>query len=142
MMISTKGRYALRVMLDLAAQPEGEYISLKTICERQDVSMKYLEAIVSTLNKAGLLDSLRGKSGGYRLARKPEEYNLYTILNLADGSLAPVSCLEDGCGDCIREGHCPTRPLWDELYTVIKEFLESKTLADLMKSDNIGADTK
>ena len=140
MMISTKGRYALRVMLDLSNQPAGEYISLKSISERQGVSMKYLEAIVATLNKAGLLDSMRGKSGGYRLSKAPEEYDLYTILSLTDGSLAPVSCIEDGCDECERGEACPTRPLWDELYNVIRNFLENKTLSDLLKSGSNGDD--
>jgi Rrf2 family iron-sulfur cluster assembly transcriptional regulator len=139
MLVSTKGRYALRVMLDLATQPKGEYISLKSISERQNISMKYLEAIVATINKAGMLDSQRGKSGGYRLAKEPNEYDIYSIIKLTDGSLAPIPCLDSG-SECTREEYCSTRPMWNGLYEVIKQYLESKTLADLMSEDNYGAD--
>lgn len=134
MMISTKGRYALRVMLDLAQQPVGEYISLKSISQRQAVSMKYMEAIVATLNKAGMVESLRGKKGGYRLTRKPREYTLGEILKLTEGSLAPVTCL-DCENPCQRAESCITRPMWLELDKLIDDYLESKTLADLLGED-------
>jgi len=134
MMISTKGRYALRVMLDLAQQPAGEYISLKSISQRQAVSMKYMEAIVATLNKAGMVESLRGKKGGYRLTRSADEYTIGEILKLTEGSLAPVTCLE--CENpCQRAESCITRPMWLELNKLIDDYLESKTLADLLGED-------
>ena len=113
MMVSTKGRYALRVMLDLAMQEPEEFISLKSISDRQKISMKYLESIVGMLNKAGLLLSQRGKDGGYRLSRRPSEYPVGEILKLTEGSLSPVSCLEEGCqSTCNQEVACLTRPLW------------------------------
>lgn len=134
MMISTKGRYALRVMLDLAQQPAGEYISLKSISQRQAVSMKYMEAIVATLNKAGMVKSLRGKKGGYRLTRSADKYTIGEILKLTEGSLAPVTCLE--CENpCQRAESCITRPMWLELNKLIDDYLESKTLADLLGED-------
>lgn len=134
MMISTKGRYALRVMLDLAQQPAGEYISLKSTSQRQAVSMKYMEAIVATLNKAGMVESLRGKKGGYRLTRSADKYTIGEILKLTEGSLAPVTCLE--CENpCQRAESCITRPMWLELNKLIDDYLESKTLADLLGED-------
>ncbi len=134
MMISTKGRYALRVMLDLAQQPAGEYISLKSISQRQAVSMKYMEAIVATLNKSGMVESLRGKKGGYRLTRSADKYTIGEILKLTEGSLAPVTCLE--CENpCQRAESCITRPMWLELDKLIDDYLESKTLADLLGED-------
>lgn len=121
MMISTKGRYALQVMLDLAQQCPDAYISLHDISQRQAVSMKYLEAIVAMLNKAGMVESRRGKSGGYRLTRAPEDYTVGAILKLTEGTLAPVACM--------------TRPMWQELDRLIDDFLESRTLADLLTED-------
>ena len=105
MLVSTKGRYALRVMIDLAEHSSGGYIPLKDIAERQDISEKYLESIVVLLSKAGLLEGLRGKGGGYRLKRKPEEYRVSEILKLTEGSLAPVSCVEGGCDPCECSRH-------------------------------------
>lgn len=132
MMISTKGRYALRVMIDLAKKQEDTYISLKEISERQQISMKYLEAIVSVLNKAGFVQSLRGKDGGYKLSRNPSEYTIGEILKLTEGSLAPVACLE-GCDTvCQSSDGCITLPLWQKLDTVIDSYLESVTLQDLL----------
>lgn len=138
MMISTKGRYALRVMIDLAQQNlkgdgNNDYISLKAISERQQISMKYLEAIVAVLNKAGFLQSLRGKDGGYRLARKPSEYTIGSVLKLTEGSLAPVACLEGSCDTvCQCSDGCITLPLWQKLDGVIDGYLESVTLEDLL----------
>jgi Rrf2 family protein len=131
MMISTKGRYALSIMLDLA-QHSGEdtYISLKDISERQEISMKYLEAIIAKLSKGGLVDSARGKSGGYKLNRKICEYKVGEILILTEKSLAPVACV-DCEQECAKAGSCLTRPMWNELNEVIMDFLNSKTLADL-----------
>lgn len=132
MMISTKGRYALRVMIDLARQEKNEYISLKAISERQQISMKYLEAIVAVLNKAGFLQSLRGKDGGYRLAKEPAQYTIGAILKLTEGSLAPVACLE-GCDNvCQSSDGCITLPLWQKLDGIIDNYLESITLEDLL----------
>lgn len=134
MMISTKGRYALRVMIDLAGQNADEFISLKGISERQQISMKYLESIVSVLNKAGFLQSLRGKDGGYKLAKKPCEYTVGAILKLCEGSLAPVACLEGGCDTvCQSSDGCITLPLWQKLDFIIDGYLESVTLDDLLK---------
>lgn len=132
MMISTKGRYALRVMIDLAGRDSNEYIPLKEISEKQQISMKYLEAIVAVLNKAGFLNSLRGKDGGYKLSRKPSEYTIGSVLKLTEGSLAPVACLE-GCDTvCQSATGCITLPLWQKLDTIIDTYLESVTLQDLL----------
>lgn len=135
MMVSTKGRYALRVMLDLAMQEQEQYISLNDIAVRQRISMKYLEAIVALLNKAGLLQSRRGKDGGYRLARKPWEYPISEILKLTEGTLAPVACMEgDGCGfECELRANCLTRPMWQKLDSIIDGYLSGVTIQDLME---------
>lgn len=135
MMVSTKGRYALRVMLDLAGQDEEQYISLNDIAGRQQISMKYLEAIVALLNKAGLLKSRRGKDGGYRLARKPAEYPVSEILKLTEGTLAPVACMEkDACGEeCRLQTGCLTRPMWQKLDAIIDDYLSGVTIQDLME---------
>lgn len=134
MMVSTKGRYALRVMLDLAQQDREAYISLKSISERQKISMKYMEAIVAMLNKAGLLKSQRGKDGGYRLSRLPEEYPVGEILKLTEGTLAPVACLGEGCErECEIASNCLTRPLWQKLDGIVDEYLSGVTLADLLE---------
>lgn len=132
MRISTKGRYALRIMIDLAQNGEGAVIALKDIANRQEISVKYLELIVSTLNKAGFVISTRGKSGGYRLARHPEEYSVGSILKLSEGSLAPVACLDSGECTCERAEQCVTLPLWEELDRIVDEYLESVTLQDLV----------
>lgn len=134
MMVSTKGRYALRVMLDLAQQDRNAYISLKSISERQKISMKYMEAIVAMLNKAGLLKSQRGKDGGYQLSRLPEEYPIGEILKLTEGTLAPVACLGEKCNEeCEISSNCLTRPMWKKLDGIIDEYLSSVTLADLLE---------
>lgn len=134
MMVSTKGRYALRVMLDLAQQEGDAYISLKSISKRQQISMKYLEAIVAMLNKAGLLMSQRGKEGGYRLARAAKDYPVSEILKLTEGTLAPVACLETGCSlECELSASCLTRPMWQRLDQIIDEYLSGVTLADLLE---------
>ena len=130
MMIATKGRNALKVMLDLAQHNDGTNISLADIAERVKESQKYLEATVSALSSAGLILSARGKLGGYRLARQPEEYTVAEIITAAEGSIAPVSCLD---GNCENAGSCLTLPLWKELDEVIMNFLNSKSLADLIK---------
>ena len=130
MMIATKGRNALKVMLDLAQHNDGTNISLADIAERVKESQKYLEATVAALSAANLIISARGKLGGYRLARKPEEYTVAEIITAAEGSLAPVSCLD---GNCENACNCLTLPLWRELDEVIMNFLNSKSLADLLK---------
>jgi Rrf2 family protein len=135
MMISTKGRYALRVMIDLAQNDTREFISLKDVAERQDVSMKYLEMIVSLLHKGKMLESQRGKSGGYRLARKPAEYTIESILTLTEGTLAPVTCVDNGAKNCDRAAGCITLPLWKKLDDVISQYLDSVTLEDLLNGN-------
>lgn len=131
MLVSTKGRYALRVMIDLADHNTGEYVTLKDIAQRQGISEKYLESIIVVLSKAGLLDGLRGKGGGYRLNRAPSEYTLGEILGLVENTLAPVSCLECGPDGCDRATECRTLPVWQNLQQRIDEYLNSVTLADL-----------
>ena len=134
MMISTRGRYALRVMIDLAEQAAGGYIPMKEVAERQRISLKYLERILPALTKNGLVEGVQGKGGGYRLTRKPEEYTLSEILRLTEGSLAPVACLECGAAPCDRASECRTLPVWTELDRRINEYLDSVTVADLLRS--------
>ena len=131
-MISTKGRYALRVMIDLA-EHEGEgNIPLKTIADRQDISKKYLEIIVKELVKGGLIVGASGKGGGYRLKRKPDEYTLGEIIELMEGSFAPVACLEENADVCPRAGTCQTLPLWKEYHQLIHDFFYGKNLSELL----------
>ena len=132
-MITTKGRNALKVMIDLARHEGEGFVSLADIAERQKESLKYLESSAKTLTAAGLISSARGKSGGYRLSRKPEEYSVAEILLSGEGSLAPVHCLESGAAPCENAGTCMTLPLFKELDEVIMNFLNSKTLKDLIK---------
>ena len=132
MMISSKGRYALRVMVDLAEHPADGFIPLKVIAERQDISEKYLESIISVLSKAGLVDGLRGKGGGYRLNRPAADYSVGQILRLTEGSLAPVTCLESEENPCPRAGQCTTLPMWEKLDALINDYLDSVSLADLL----------
>ena len=134
MMISTRGRYALRVMLDLAAHDADGYIPLKEIAHRQDISEKYLEIVLKVLVRNNLLTGLRGKGGGYRLTKEPGEYTLGEILRLTEGSLAPVACVEESYAECSRLECCLTRPVWQKLDTIINEYLEGITLEDLIKS--------
>ena len=137
MMISTRGRYALRVMLDLAEHERGMYVPLRDIAQRQGISEKYLESIIAVLSKAGLVQALRGKGGGYRLAEEPGAYTVGRILKLAEGSLAPVACLEGDVNQCIRADQCRTLPLWEGLGKVIDAYLEQFTLADLMQQRRV-----
>lgn len=132
MKISTKGRYALRLMLDIALNDAKTPVRIKDIAERQQISDKYLEQIVSSLNKAGFVKSLRGPQGGYRLTKKPEEYTVGMILRLIEGSLAPVACLDDDINNCTRTDRCPTLILWEKLYDAISEVVDNITLADLI----------
>ena len=132
MKISTKGRYALRVVIDLALNNTGEYISLKEISNRQEISNKYLEQIISLLNKAGYLETARGNTGGYRLAKMPKEYRVGDILRATEGDLVPIYCLTDE-GECSRQKDCKTYSFWKGLDDVINEYIDSKTLEDLIK---------
>lgn len=132
MMISTKGRYALRVMIDLAQNGDENFVSLKDVAERQNISMKYLEMIVSMLNKGNMVRSQRGKTGGYKLAKTPSEYTVGEILKLTEGTLAPVMCLEEGAEACERAKDCVTLPLWKELNHIIDKYLDSVTLDDVI----------
>lgn len=132
MKISTKGRYALRLLLDLALNNTGEYITIKTIATRQDISEKYLEQIISLLNRAGYVKSVRGAQGGYKLAKDPADYTVGMILRLTEGSLAPVDCVEDDFGECERHNNCVTRDVWIELYSAICSVVDRITLKDLV----------
>ena len=133
MIVSTKGRYALRVMVGLALRPGGEYVPLKEIAESEGISQKYLESIMALLSKGNLVDAVHGKGGGYRLNRSPEGYTVGSILKLTEGSLAAVSCTSQGPAACQRSECCQTKPMWDKLDAMIDGFFESITLADLLK---------
>lgn len=140
MKISTKGRYALRLMLDLAMNNTGDPIRIKDIAARQEISDKYLEQIVSVLNKAGYVKSIRGPQGGYKLTKLPEQYTVGMILRLTEGSLAPVSCLEGEINDCPRQEKCITLTLWTKLDDAIKGVVDHITLADLIEWHHNEAD--
>ena len=131
-MISTKGRYAIRVMLDLAENDQGGYIPLKDIAARQEISKKYLEIIVKDMVSGGLLVGASGKGGGYKLCRKPEEYSLGEIIELMEGTLSPVACLAEAKNLCPRKGACRTLPLWMEYDNLVHDFFYGKTLRDLL----------
>lgn len=132
MKISTKGRYAVRLMYDLALHHTGDWIALKDISRRQNISVKYLEQIVRQLSIRGYLKSLRGPKGGYQLARDPGEYTIYEILELTEGSLRPVACLEDEVNQCERYHECPTIAIWEGLGKVIYDYLNQITLEDVV----------
>ncbi len=132
MLVSTKGRYALRVMLELAQSDPDSYMPLPAIAEKQGISEKYSESIIAVLSRAGLVDGLRGKGGGYRLNRPAAEYSVGQILRLTEGSLAPVTCLEGAENTCPRAGHCTTLPMWEKLDSLINDYLDSVSLADLL----------
>ena len=140
MLVSTRGRYALRVMIDLAEQKPDEYIPLKEIAERQKISEKYLESIIKLLVRGKLLAGLRGKGGGYRLTRSPDQYTVGSILRLTEESLSPVACLETDAPSCPRASSCPTLPLWKRLDKLINDYLDNITLADLAGQNNDGYD--
>lgn len=133
MKISTKGRYALRMMLDLAINDRGEYIKIKEIAERQGISEKYLEQIITLLGRAGYVKSVRGASGGYRLSKKTDQYTIGMILRLTEGSLAPVSCLEDQLHECSRFEECATIEVYKRMNEAIKSVIDNMTLADLVE---------
>lgn len=132
MKISTKGRYALRLMLDLAINYTGEYISIKSIAARQDISEKYLEQIITQLNKAGYVRSVRGAQGGYILAKAPSEYTVGMILRLMEGSLAPVSCVDEDENNCDRAAVCVTQEVWKKIQEAVENVVDHITLADLV----------
>jgi Rrf2 family protein len=132
MMVSTKGRYALTVMVDLARKGENGYVSLSDIAESENLSMKYLESIIAILNKGGLLKSLRGKNGGYMLAREPKDYSINEILLLTEGTLAPVNCIMQEGVQCEKAATCSTLPLWAGLDKVIENYLTGITLEDII----------
>ena len=138
MMVSTKGRYALRVMIDLAEHPTGGYIPLKEIAQRQDISEKYLESILKVLVRSRLLSGLRGKGGGYQLTRSPEQYTVGEILRLTEDSLAPISCLDEHAPPCPRVSQCRTLPMWKGLQTLINDYFDGITLADLIADPDGG----
>ena len=130
MMISTRGRYALRVLIDLAEHTDSCYVPMKDIAERQGI-----ERIIPVLSKNGIIEGLQGKGGGYRLVKSPEECKIGDILRLTEGNLAPVACLECGAKPCERVTECRTYPLWVEFYRYVNEFFDGKTLADIVKTD-------
>ncbi len=133
MKVSTKGRYALRLMVDLGINSDGEnYVSLKDIAARQNISIKYLEQIVTPLHRAGLVRSIRGAQGGYRLSRDPEKYTAGEILCTIEGSFAPIACLETDTNECVRYEHCPTVGFWEGMYKVIQDYVDSVTLKQLI----------
>ena len=135
MIVSTKGRYALRVMVSFAQRGGEEYIPLKEIAEAEGISQKYLESIMSVLSKAGFVDAVHGKGGGYRLNRSPAEYTVGSILKLTEGSLSAVSCTTQGPAACSRSTCCQTKPMWEKLDKMIDEFFEGVTLADLLEQN-------
>lgn len=132
MIVSTKGRYALRVMVCFAQRGGNEYIPLKEIAESEGISQKYLESIMTTLSKAGFVDAVHGKGGGYRLNRPAADYSVGQILRLTEGSLAPVTCLESEENPCPRAGQCTTLPMWEKLDALINDYLDSVSLSDLL----------
>ena len=135
MIVSAKGRYALRVMVHFAQRGGGEFIPLKEIAESEGISQKYLESIMTTLSKAGFVDAVQGKGGGYRLNRTPEEYTVGSILKLTEGGLSAVSCTSQGPTACSRTQCCQTKPMWERLDKMIDEFFEGITIADLLKDN-------
>ncbi len=137
-MISTKGRYAIRILLDLAEHSSGAYIPMKEVAARQEISLKYIEKIMPSLRGAGLIDSVHGIGGGYRLTRAPEQYSLWEILKLAEGDLAPVSCLQDNAPPCRRAAECRTLSVWEGYYELTKNYFSGITLADLMNAPDGG----
>ncbi len=137
MIVSTKGRYALRVMVCFALHGGDEHIPLKQIAEEEGISQKYLEAIMAVLSKAGFVDATAGKGGGYRLNRKPEDYTVGSILKLTEGGLSTVSCTAQGPAACSRTSCCRTLPMWERLDKMVDDFFESITLKDLMEDGSI-----
>lgn len=138
MIVSTKGRYALRVMIDLAEQNREAYVPLKEIAKRQNISQKYMEGIMTILSKNNFIEAIHGKGGGYRLNRSPEDYKVGDILRLVEGTLAPVACLECGAERCERASECKTLPMWQKLDEMISGYLNDVSIADLMRNEMRG----
>lgn len=134
MMISTRGRYALRVMIDLAEHATENYVPMKEVAERQNISLKYIERIVPALSKNELVEGVQGKGGGYRLKREPKEYTVGEILRLTEGDLAPVACLECGAEPCDRVDTCKTLSMWSRFHKMTNEYFDSITLAELVEN--------
>ncbi|MBR3979810.1 MAG: Rrf2 family transcriptional regulator [Bacteroidales bacterium] len=132
-MISTRGRYAIRIMIDLAEKNSAEYVRLKDLSDNQNISLKYLESITTMLSKSGLIEAAHGKGGGYKLNKSPEDYTIGEILRVTEGSLAPVACLECGAKPCDRAAVCRTLPMWKKFDSMINNFFDSVSIADLMK---------
>ena len=137
-MISTRGRYALRVMIDLAEHRNGRYIPMKEVAERQEISLKYIERIMPALTKAKLVEGQHGKGGGYKLCREPEDYTVGEILRAAEGDLAPVACLNSDAEPCPRAAECRTLPMWKEFYAITNAYFDGISLVDLAYSDSGG----
>lgn len=135
MLVSTRGRYALRVMIDLAEHCGGEYVPMKAVAERQKLSLKYIERIMPVLAKNKLVEGVHGKGGGYRLTRNPTKYKIGEILRLTEGDLAPVSCLECNAEQCDRAAECKTLPMWKSFHDMANKFFDSITLEDLIKGN-------
>ena len=133
-MISTRGRYALRVMIDLAEHGGGDFVPMKEVAARQEISLKYIERIMPLLTKENLVEGQHGKGGGYRLCRSPEDYSVGEILRATEGGLAPVACLECGAKPCPRAAECRTLPMWKKYYAMTNEFFDGISIADLMKN--------
>ena len=137
MMISTRGRYALRVIIDLVEHTSDGYIPMKEVAKRQELSLKYLERILPVLVKNGLVEGIQGKGGGYRLSRTPEEYTVGEILKLTDGNLAPVACLECDAQSCEKKSACRTLPMWTEFHRMTNEYFDGITVADLINGKSV-----
>ncbi len=135
MLISTRGRYALRVLVDLAEHTGNGYVPMKEIAERQEISLKYLERILPVLTKNGIIEGLQGKTGGYRLLKSPEDCRVGDILRLTEGDLAPVACLKCDAKPCKRASECRTYPMWTEFFQLINRFFDGKTLADIVRAE-------
>ena len=133
-MISTRGRYALRVMIDLAEHGGGDFVPMKEVAARQEISLKYIERIMPLLTKENLVEGQHGKGGGYRLCRPPEDYSVGEILRITEGELSPVACLERGAKPCPRAAECRTLPMWKKYYAMTNEFFDGISIADLMKN--------
>lgn len=136
-MISTRGRYALRVMIDIAEHSGGDFVPMKEVAARQEISLKYIERIMPLLTKENLVEGQHGKGGGYRLCRPPEDYPVGEILRATEGGLAPVACLECGAKPCSRAAECRTLPMWQKYYAMTNEFFDGISVADLMKNEAV-----
>ena len=136
-MISTRGRYALRVMIDIAEHSGGDFVPMKEVAARQEISLKYIERIMPLLTKENLVEGQHGKGGGYRLCRPPEDYPVGEILRATEGGLAPVACLECGAKPCSRTAECRTLPMWQKYYAMTNEFFDGISVADLMKNEAV-----